>query len=125
MYYNNVVQLVLQASKVQVRSLRTRTYSQTMAKLNPDELTRAQKRMRDEARKRVIERGLLQFRADPEIMKAVLEAADARKIPVGSLLRQWVQERLTQENAMQKAPDLVQRVKQLEDTVTKLQQKLR
>lgn len=96
-----------------------------MARLNPDELTRAQRNMRTEARRRVIERGLLQFRADPEIMTAVLETADSLQIPVGSLLRMWVQERLNLEQANRKAPDLVQRVEKLEGAVAKLQRKLR
>lgn len=96
-----------------------------MARLNPEELDRARKNMREEARKRVIERGILQFRADPATMKAVLEAADALQIPAGSLLRMWVQERLNLEQAKQIAPDLVQRVEQLEDAVTKIQEKLR
>lgn len=96
-----------------------------MAKLTPDELNRARKAMREEARRRVIERGILQFRADPETMRGVLEAADAQRIPAGKLLRQWVQERLELECAKQEAPDLVQRVEQLEDAVTKIQQKLK
>lgn len=96
-----------------------------MARLNPEELNQARKNMRSEARKRVIERGILQFRADPETMKAVLEAADALQIPAGSLLRMWVQERLNLEQAKQIAPDLVQRVEKLEEAVAKIQKKLK
>lgn len=96
-----------------------------MARLNPDGLTPAQRNMKTEARRRVIERGLLQFRADRELMTAVLETADALQIPVGSLVRLWVQERVNLEQTRQKAPDLVQRVEKLEQAVTKLQRKLR
>ena len=96
-----------------------------MAKLSADELSRAHKELKAEARQRVVERGLLQFRADPDTVKAVLHAADERNMPVGALLRQWVQERLMLDTAQQKAPDLVQRVTILEEAITDLQRKLK
>ena len=72
-----------------------------MAKLNPEELAQARANLKEESRRRVAERGLLQFRADPETVLAVLQAADAQKMPVGALLRQWIQERLRAENEPQ------------------------
>ncbi|HEY9871518.1 MAG TPA: hypothetical protein V6D08_20340 [Candidatus Obscuribacterales bacterium] len=96
-----------------------------MAKLNAEELNRAHKVLKADARQRVIERGLLQFRADPETVEAVLQAADEQKVPVGALLRQWVQERLMLNTAQQKAPDLVQRVTILEEAVADLKRKLK
>ena len=95
-----------------------------MAKLNAEELDRGHKELKADARQRVVERGLLQFRADAETIKAVLQAADERKMPVGALLREWVRERLMLDEAQQKAPDLVQRVTMLEQAITDLQQKL-
>jgi hypothetical protein len=95
-----------------------------MAKLNTKELKRAHSELQSDARQRVAERGLLQFRADPETVKAILVAADQRSMPVGALIRQWIQERLISEKLTEKAPDLVQRVSLLEEAITELNQKL-
>jgi hypothetical protein len=95
-----------------------------MAKLNANQLARAHKQLKADARERVAERGILQFRADPQTVKAVLQAADKCEMPVGAMLRQWVQERLMLETGKQKSPDLVERVVNLENTVNKLQRKL-
>lgn len=95
-----------------------------MAKLTPEELNHAHKELKSDARKRVAERGILQFRADSETVKAVLQAADDCKMPVGAMLRQWVQERLQIEAGLQKAPDLVSRVVTLEEAVTDLKRRL-
>lgn len=54
-----------------------------------------------EARKRVIERGVLQFRADSETMEQLLELSENRGVPLGSMVRDWVKERLTQERNSQ------------------------
>jgi hypothetical protein len=95
-----------------------------MAKLNAKELDKAHKELKAEARQRIAERGILQFRADPETVKAVLQAADEQNMPVGAMLRQWVQEKLMLETGKRKAPDLVQRIITLEETVSKLKRKL-
>ena len=96
-----------------------------LAKLNPEELDRANKKLKDYSRKRVAERGVLQFRAAPETVLAVLDAAEKNKMSVGALLREWVQEKLTVENAYLKAPDLLERVTNLEEAVSILQKKLK
>jgi hypothetical protein len=93
-----------------------------MAKLDKKQLEKVHKELKNDARQRIAERGVLQFRADTELVMAVLAAADKAKIPVGALLRQWVQEKLQIENAKRKAPDLVQRVSTLEQAVDDLQQ---
>jgi len=55
-------------------------------------------RGRTEARKRVVERGLVQFRADPDTMQQLLEISEHRGIPLGTMLREWVKDRLRHEN---------------------------
>ena len=55
-----------------------------MAKLKPEELKRAHKELKSDARKRIAERGVLQFRADEETVLAILKAADERQMPVGA-----------------------------------------
>lgn len=96
-----------------------------MAKLDANELNRAHKDLKADARQRVAERGLLQFRADPQTVMAVLQAADEHNMPVGALLRQWVQERLMLDSAKELAPDLVQRVMMLEIAISDLQKKVK
>lgn len=55
---------------------------------------------------------------------AVLEAADDAQMPVGALLRQWVQEKLEIDEAKERAPDLIERISILERAVNDLQQRL-
>ena len=95
-----------------------------MAKLDKKQLAKAHKELKSDARQRIAERGVLQFRADAETIRAVMVAAEKANVPVGSLLRQWVQEKLQIDKAHKKAPDLVQRVSILEKAVTDLQQRL-
>lgn len=96
-----------------------------MAKLDAKELKRAHGQLKADARQRVADRGILQFRADAQTIKAVLQAADEKNLPVGALLRQWVQERLLLDTSKEKAPDLVQRVTLLEEAVSELQQRIK
>ena len=91
-----------------------------MAKLSAKELKQAHSELQSGARQRIAERGLLQFRADPATVKAILLAADQRNMPVGALIRQWVQERLISEKLTESAPDLVQRVSLLEEAIREI-----
>lgn len=50
------------------------------------------------ARRRVIERGIVQFRADEEIMDLLLRVAANKRIPYGVMCRAWVVEKLRQES---------------------------
>lgn len=49
------------------------------------------------ARQRIIDRGIIAFRADPEMMDELLKIAERKRIPYGVLARSWVAERLHQE----------------------------
>lgn len=51
------------------------------------------------ARKRIIERGIVQFRADEEIMDLLLRVATHKRMPYGVMCRAWVVEKLRQEAA--------------------------
>jgi hypothetical protein len=95
-----------------------------MAKLNSKQVQKAHEDLQTDARQRIAERGILQFRADPETVLAVMDAADKQKVPVGALLRQWVQEKLMIETSTQKAPDLIQRVSFLENAVTEMRKQM-
>lgn len=52
---------------------------------------------KESARRRIIERGKVEFRADEEMMDLLLHVADHRKMPIGVMVRSWVWERLRQE----------------------------
>ena len=96
-----------------------------MAKLSAKQIEIAHADLQNDARQRIADRGILQFRADSETVLAVLDAADKAGMPVGALLRQWVQEKLMLETSTQKAPDLIERVSFLEEVVSDLRQKLK
>jgi hypothetical protein len=49
---------------------------------------------RRKLRQRVIDRGIVQFRADAQFMEKLLDTAELRKVPPGVLCREWVWERL-------------------------------
>lgn len=49
------------------------------------------------ARQRVIDRGVIAFRADPEMMKLLLKVAEHKRIPYGVLARSWVMDCLRDE----------------------------
>jgi hypothetical protein len=55
------------------------------------------KKLENEARQRILERGKIEFRLEPELHSAILYLAKERKLPVGPMIRQWVKERLDQE----------------------------
>jgi len=55
------------------------------------------KKLQQEARQRILERGKIEFRVEPELMSAVLDLAKERKLPLGPMIRQWVSERVAQE----------------------------
>jgi hypothetical protein len=57
---------------------------------------------RAEAHKHVVERGIAQFRVDPETMDQLLKLSDHRGIPLGTMLREWVKERLRSEQSKTK-----------------------
>ena len=54
-------------------------------------------RLRAEAKKELAVRGTVQFRLDEESMLRLMKAADDKKMPVGTLVRMWMVERLRSE----------------------------
>ena len=57
---------------------------------------------RAKVRKEVIERGIAQFRVDPDTMQQLLEFSEHRGLPLGTMLREWVKERLRSERSKTK-----------------------
>ena len=49
------------------------------------------------ARQRIIDRGIVAFRADAEMMDMLLRVAERKRIPYGVLARSWVAECLRKE----------------------------
>ena len=60
-------------------------------------MRKALEKGRAQARKEVIARGIAQFRVDPETMQQLLEVSEYRGLPLGTMLREWVKERLRTE----------------------------
>lgn len=54
-------------------------------------------RLRKESKKELSVRGTVQFRLDEDSMLRLMQAADMKKIPLGTLVRMWMVERLDQE----------------------------
>lgn len=60
------------------------------------------KRLRTEAKKELSVRGTVQYRLDEESMLRLMQVADAKKVPLGTLARMWLIERLNQEDSRQR-----------------------
>ena len=52
---------------------------------------------RNAAKQRVIERGIVAFRSDAEMMELLLQVAEHKRIPYGVLARSWVMDSLRKE----------------------------
>lgn len=59
-----------------------------------------------------------------ETVLSILDEAEKQQMPVGALLRKWVEERLVVEGVKKKAPDLVERVSLLEQQIVDIRQQL-
>lgn len=67
-------------------------------------LNDSSKRLRAQARKRVEQRQVFHFRLEAENIEALYEIAGKEKIPVGTMVRKWVTERLHEEKS--NGPDI-------------------
>lgn len=56
-------------------------------------------KIRKEASIRVNKEALVQFRIEPEIMDRLYEEANKLGLPVGTMVRMWVMERLNEKSA--------------------------
>ena len=55
-------------------------------------------RLRKQAKKDVGVAGTVQFRVDEETMLLLMEIADKKKLPLGTMVRMWTVERLDSES---------------------------
>jgi len=53
--------------------------------------------LRADAKKEISVAGTVQFRLDEETMLLLMQAADQKKLPLGTLVRMWTVERLAHE----------------------------
>jgi hypothetical protein len=65
--------------------------------MSKEDLAEAKANARKQARQNVVERGLFQFRLDPEPYERLLDLAHDRHVPVSAMVREWVEERLAME----------------------------
>jgi len=85
--------------------------------MRPENLAKL-KKLGKESRQRILQRGKIEFRVEPELMSAVLDLAKERKTPVGPMIRQWVKERLDQET--RKAPKKPSQLDVIEEKIDQL-----
>lgn len=83
--------------------------------MNQEQLQEKMQQAKDEAARRVADRGVVQFRADADLILRLYTLAEKRKTSVSELLRSWVGERLSLEE--QDKPSLESRVTNLERTI--------
>ncbi len=57
------------------------------------------KKIRKEATERVNKRAFIQFRIEPQILDQLYAEANKLGLPVGSMIRMWVMERLKRKSA--------------------------
>lgn len=86
-------------------------------------ISKALKEMRQSARAEIARRHVLHFRIDKTNIAAVYKVAAEKKVPVGSMIRDWVLDRLAQEqdHASKLAPD---RISELEMRMAILEKKI-
>jgi hypothetical protein len=68
-----------------------------MPKMTKEELTRRKNEMTARARAEVAKTEIVQFRVDADNIQKLYEHAAKLKLPVGTMVRQWVMDRLSAE----------------------------
>jgi hypothetical protein len=83
------------------------------------------KRLKALARKRVAQRQVFHFRLEAENIEALYEIAGKEKIPVGTMVRKWVTERLHEENSKKpkRNGDLLNHIEDLDKRLKALERK--
>ena len=61
------------------------------------------KKLKDQARQHIIERGKIEFRVEPELMSALLDIAHKSERALGPMIRDWVKDRLQAESGGKQA----------------------
>ncbi|MFN8659154.1 MAG: hypothetical protein U0105_22645 [Candidatus Obscuribacterales bacterium] len=83
--------------------------------MDQKQLQEKMQKAKDEAARRVADRGVVQFRADADLILRLYTLAEKRKTSISELLRSWVGERLSLEE--QDKPSLESRVTNLEKMI--------
>jgi prophage antirepressor-like protein len=68
-----------------------------MRKLTKKEIDKREAQLRAEARKEIAKREIFHFRIDSESIEKLYEVAGKKRKPVGTMVREWVMERLDHE----------------------------
>ncbi len=71
----------------------------TMSKMTPGELSKRKRQTLLQARAEVAKTGIVQFRIDEESVQKLYDRASLVKKPVGTMAREWVLERLAEEDS--------------------------
>lgn len=68
-----------------------------MVKMTPEELSRRKRETLQQARAEVAKTGIVQFRIDEDSIQRLYARANELKKPIGTMAREWVLERLAEE----------------------------
>jgi hypothetical protein len=74
-----------------------------MPKMTKEELARRKRELTAAARTSIAKSEVLQFRLEPDSILEIYEIASEKKLPVGTMLRQWVLERVDVERGSKMA----------------------
>jgi hypothetical protein len=75
--------------------------------MKPESLAKM-KKLEQDARNRIVERGKIDFRAEPELLSKLLDLAKERKVPLGTMIRGWVKAQLELET--RKSPNQLDKI---------------
>jgi hypothetical protein len=92
-----------------------------MVKKEPSQKLKARfEKTRKAAHKRVVQRGTIQFRLDPETMETLLKLSYKLKTPAGVLVRMWTVQHLSKE--LGNKPSLESRMAKVENMLEQMPQ---
>jgi hypothetical protein len=93
-----------------------------MPKVTREQATKMRAKLKNQARSEIARKEVVQFRLEPDAIEQLYDIAGKRRKPVGTLIREWIMERLQVESAGGVTTE--QRLSRVEEQITKLTKKL-
>jgi len=94
-----------------------------MEKVSKEDLEQRKKRLVETARSEVAKREVMHFRLDATTIEALYAIAEEHQKPVGTMVREWVTERLNQERGIEIEPSIADRLAEVEQRVRSLEKR--
>jgi hypothetical protein len=93
-----------------------------MPKVSREQAVKMRTKLQKQARSEIAKKEVMQFRLEPDAIEQLYDMAGKRRKPVGTLIREWIMERLQAETAGGATTE--QRLSRVEEQITKLTKKL-